>query len=112
MASLGLHCCTAASLAAVSRGFSTIAVRGLLTGTAPLAENRLYGERASAVVAHGLNCPEACGIPPIRHQPMAPALGGGFFAAGPQGRLFLHFPVSTIVSLKPTSGPKLFRKLM
>ena len=83
MASLGLHCCTAASLAAVSRGFSAVALRGLLTVTAPLAENRLYRERASAVVAHGLNCPEACGIPRIRHQPMAPALEGGFFAAGP-----------------------------
>ena len=38
---------------------------GLLIVVASLvAEHRLWGTQASAVVVHGLRCPEACGIFP------------------------------------------------
>ena len=41
---------------------------------------------ASGVVAHGLSCPEACGIlvPMSGIEPMSPALTGGFLTTGLQ----------------------------
>ena len=51
------------SLAAVSGGYSLVAVCGLLIAAASLvAEHRLQGIEASVVVVPGLSCPEACGI--------------------------------------------------
>ena len=37
LAALGLHCCAGFSLAAVNRGYSGVAVGGLLTAVASLA---------------------------------------------------------------------------
>ena len=45
--------------------YPLVVVHGLLTTVASLvAEHRLWGQRASVVVMHGLSCPEACGILP------------------------------------------------
>ena len=51
---LGLHCCAGFSLVSESKGYSPAAVRGLLIVAASLVENRLWGSRSPAVVAHGL----------------------------------------------------------
>ena len=59
----------------MSRGYSLVAVRGLLTEEASLvaedgllteeaslvAEHGLWSSQASVVVAHRLSCPKACG---------------------------------------------------
>ena len=53
------------SLVTASRGCSLVAVCRLLIAVAPLVmEHGLSGVRASVIVAHGLSCPEACGIFP------------------------------------------------
>ena len=53
------------SLAAVSRGYSLVAVLGLLPAVASLvAEHRLLDTWASVDVARGLSCSMACGIFP------------------------------------------------
>ena len=62
------------SLVAASRGYSADTVHGLLIVMASLAEHRLYDVRASVVVAHRLNCPEACGISLIRYQTHVPCI--------------------------------------
>ena len=55
MAALGLCCCMAVSLVAVSRHCSLVAVRGLLTVVASLiAEHWLLGGPTSVVVFPGL----------------------------------------------------------
>ena len=72
---LGLHCCADFSLAAVSRGYSLLVVRRLLTAVPSLVvEHGLYGALASVGViaglsstgsvvgGHGLSCSTACGI--------------------------------------------------
>ena len=43
---------------------------------------------SSVAVARELSCPAACGIlvPRPGIQPASPALGGGFFTAGPPGK--------------------------
>ena len=74
LALLGLHCCVAFSLVAVSRGSSLVSVRELLIAVAALAaEHRLQGMWTSAVVTpglwstaltvvtHRLSCCKACG---------------------------------------------------
>ena len=59
LAVLGLGCCVGFSLVAVSRGYSLVE-HGLLIVVASLvAEHRLQGVQASAVVARGLS---SCGI--------------------------------------------------
>ena len=45
-----------------------------------VAEHRLQGMRASAVVAQGLSCFMACGIPQDPVKPMSPALAGKFLS--------------------------------
>ena len=63
------------------------------------------GARASAVVAHGLSCSEACGdLPGSGIKPMCPALAGGFLTSGPPGKFSLTFfiffkPVITVGNL-------------
>ena len=51
-----------ASLLAVSRGWALAVTRRLLAVASLVAECGLCGVQASAVVAHGLSCPVACGI--------------------------------------------------
>ena len=47
----------------MSRGFSLVAVHGLLIAVASLvAEHRLQGVCTSVVVVHGFSYPVACGI--------------------------------------------------
>ena len=54
------------SLVAASRGYSLVAVRGLLIAVASVvAEQRLYSAQASVdsvIVVHGLSCPTTCEI--------------------------------------------------
>ena len=55
LAVLSFHGCIGSSLVAASRGYSLVAVRGLLIAAASLvAEHRLWGTRASAAEAPGL----------------------------------------------------------
>ena len=55
MAGLGLPCCTNFSLVAVSRGYSLVAVHGLLIVVASLvAEHGLLGIAAAVVAVLGL----------------------------------------------------------
>ena len=75
LATLGLGCCSWASLVAVSGDYSPAAARGLFTAVASLTvEHKLWGLWASVIVArglqstgsvvvvHGLSCPAARGI--------------------------------------------------
>ena len=56
LAALGLCCCTGFSPVAASRGYSLVAVPGLLIALASLvAEHRLQGMQAPGVVAQGLS---------------------------------------------------------
>ena len=56
LALLGLHCCTDFSLVVVSGRWSAAVVRGLLIAAASLVvERRLWGTRASVIVARGLS---------------------------------------------------------
>ena len=51
------------SLVSVRKGYSLVAVWGLLIVVAsPVVEHRLYGTGASVVAADGPSCPAACGI--------------------------------------------------
>ena len=55
MAMLGLHCCLGFSSVAASRGYSLVAVCGLLIAMASVVSERgLYGMQASVVTAPGL----------------------------------------------------------
>ena len=91
---------------AESGGSSLVAVRGLLTLGAPLvAEHRLSGMQASAIVASGLwsreagfSCSVACGV-----EPMSPTLAGEFFTTEPQGkpRRFLFMLLSVLQTRLP-----------
>jgi len=64
VAVLGLCCCTGFSLVATSRGYSLVAVHGLLIAAASLiAERRLQGT-GSRAVALELSCSAACEILP------------------------------------------------
>ena len=60
---LGLHCCEGFSLAAVSRGYSVIAVQELLMVVAPLTvEHGLQGTQALVVAACGLSSASSCAL--------------------------------------------------
>ena len=57
LAALSLCCCPGLSLVAESRGYSLVAVWGLLVAVVPLAaEHRFSGMLASLVVASELSC--------------------------------------------------------
>ena len=58
---LGLCCCTDFPLVVASRGYSLVAVHGLLSAVASLVERGFWGAWAS-VVGHRLGCSVACGI--------------------------------------------------
>ena len=64
LAALGLHRYTQVSSSCDRQGSSLAVAHRLLTAVAsPVAEHRVESE-GSAVVAHGLRCPVACGIFP------------------------------------------------
>ena len=73
------------SPAVASRGYSLVAVCGLLIVVASLVAHRLLSTPASVVVAHGLSCSVACGISVSRpgNKSVSPALTGGFSTTGP-----------------------------
>ena len=52
------------SLVAVSRGYSPVAVHGLLIAVVSLAVEHRIWSTGLIVVAHRLNCPVECGISP------------------------------------------------
>ena len=105
MAVLGLHCCglvVGFSLVLVNRGYSLFAVRGLLIAEASLVmEHRLWGTRASVVLAPGLwstgsivvahRCSCIWDIPRSEMEPVLPTLAGGFFTTGPPGSPWMSF---------------------
>ena len=62
--SLGLFLLRGLPLVAASRGCSPVTVRGLLRAVASLVAEHGHQSSGSVVVAHGLHCPEACGIFP------------------------------------------------
>ena len=55
----GLSCCADFSLVVASKGYSMVAVCGLLTAVISLVEHRLWDARASVIVACGLS---SCGL--------------------------------------------------
>ena len=62
---LGLRCLSGFSLVVASRGYSVVAVLGLLAPEASLvAEHGLCGARATVVVLHGLG---SCGSQALEH---------------------------------------------
>ena len=101
-----MHCCAGFCLAAASRGYSLVAVCGLLVAGASLAvEHGLEGMWASVLVARGLS---SCGSGPLEHrlsnsgawayfcsmwdlprpgmEPMSSALASKVFSAEPPGK--------------------------
>ena len=92
-----------------------VAVLGLLVAVASLEEFRLWGTRASVVVAHGLNsCSTAMwSLAGPGIEPMSPALAGGFLSTVPLGKSInsyfkckwcsVHF--SSVAQLCPTLRP-------
>ena len=74
-------------LAAVSGGYSSVAVRRLLVCGGFSCRAPALGLWASVLLV-GLRCPEACGIsvlgPGIKS--MSPALAGDFLTTGPLGK--------------------------
>ena len=104
---LGLCCCKDFSLVLGSGDHSPVGVCGLLIVVAPLvAEQGLWGTRASAVTAWGFSirgcqAPEhrlnTCGagvqqlhslwdLPESRMEPVSPAFAGSFFTTKPLGK--------------------------
>ena len=83
---------TGLSLVGTSRGYSLVAVHGLLIVV------------ASFVVEHGLSCSVACGIFLDQDQTHVPCTGGGFLTTGSPGkssdRLFVSTP-------SPKGNPKM-----
>ena len=64
-------------------GPSPVMLRGLLTAAPHIAQHGLQSIPASAVVVHGLSCPEARGMFQTRDWTCVPALAGGFLTTGP-----------------------------
>ena len=54
----------------------------------PRCRAQAAGSQASAVLVHGLRCPEVCVVlvPGPGIEPMSPALEGGFLTTGPPGK--------------------------
>ena len=75
------------------RGYSLVAVQGLLIVVASRCEARALGTQASVVrlagsivVVHGLSCPIAYGILVDQGEPISSALASGFLTTGPPGK--------------------------
>ena len=92
LAGLGLRCC--------ARAFSSCGEQGLLSVWGAMASHsgdfscccsKTLGTWASVVMAHGLNCPDACGIlvPRPGIEPTSPALAGGFITTGPPASVLM-----------------------
>ena len=99
MAALGLHPCVGFSLVVVSGCSSVVAACGTHTHRSGFSGcgAQAVGEWASVVVAHGLSCPVACGMPPDPGippgiKPMSPVLVGGVFTTEPPGRPMSQLP--------------------
>ena len=60
------------SLVAVSKGYSPVAVHGLLIVVVSLAVEHRLENTGIAVVEHRLNCPVACGISPEEGSNLCP----------------------------------------
>ena len=69
-------------------GATLAAVQGFLIIVASVVvEHRRWGTQASVVGAHGLSCPEACGVFPDQGSNLwSPALAGRFLTTGPSGK--------------------------
>ena len=92
LAGLGLCCC--------ARAFSSCGEQGLLSvwgarashsGDFSCCCSRTLSTWASVVMAHGLSCPDACGIlvPRPGIEPTSPALAGGFITTGPPASVLM-----------------------
>ena len=101
----GLQCCVGFSLVAEGGGYSLVAVRGLIAVASLVAGHRLWGSRASALLACGpvLQLPglehslSSCGarawllrgvwdLPGSGIKPVSPTLAGRFFTTEPPGK--------------------------
>ena len=103
LAVLGLQCCVWAFSSCSKWGLLFVALLGLLIVMAFLAaEYRLQAldfqqlkRLGSEVVAHGLSCPEACGIISDQRLNSSPALAGRFLPSEPPGKsksyMYIHF---------------------
>ena len=56
-------------------------------------EAQALGTQASVVVARGLRCSAACGIPRSGLEPVSPALAGGFLTTAPPGKSLISFDI-------------------
>ena len=61
---LDLRCCLRVFSSWGKQGLFSRSVQASPWGGLSFGEHRLWGTRASVVVAHGLPCPRACGIFP------------------------------------------------
>ena len=73
------------SLVVASRGYSLVAVCGLLIAVTSLVAEQGLKNTSSAVMVLGLSCSEACGIFLSLWSDLSPALAGGFLTTGHQG---------------------------
>ena len=84
---MGLCFCARAFSSCRKRGPLFIAVRGPLTVVASPLRSTGSRRAGSAVVAHGLSCPAACGIFPDQgSNTVSPALAGRFLTTAPPGK--------------------------
>ena len=80
------------SLVADSGGYSLVLVPGPLIALASPTEYRLWGSRASVVVAHRLGCPGGMwDLPRLGFEPASPALAGGLLTTEPPGKPQMTF---------------------
>ena len=92
MAVLGLRFCARASSSCSERGPLFIAVRGPLTVAAsPVAEHRLQTRRLSSCGPRAQPLRGMWDLPGPGHEPVSPALAGGFPTTAPLGKPYLLF---------------------
>ena len=71
------------SLVVPSRGYSLVAVCGLLIAVTSLVAEQGLKNTSSAVMVHELSCSEACGIFLGQWSDLSLALAGGFLTTSP-----------------------------
>ena len=92
MAVLGLRFCARAFSSCGKRGPLFIAVCGPLTvATSPVAEHRLQMRRLSSCASRAQLLRGMWDLPGAGHEPVSPALAGGFLTTAPPGKSFFFF---------------------
>ena len=89
---LGLRFCARASSSCGKRGPLFIAVRGPLTiAASPVAEHRLQTRRLSSCGSRAQPLRGMWDLPGPGHEPVSPALAGGFPTTVPPGKPYFIF---------------------